>query len=447
MSDVPILNPNSLTYEDFPYQDLLTYGGIDTFVTYELFKKLYPLASKQVGYLVPSPSGRISRMAAPSIFQEHMEVKRKAMDFMIELKYNGLLYDCDLNRVYQDRMEEHMAELKDRIFTAVGEEFNIDSAKEGERILFHKMGLSTTVLTKGGSLSTSGDALKEMFKEHKLPWLKDWAIYGDVSGAYGNFIKGYIEKNVKRDGRIHPNYNLHGTSSHRISGNDPNLLNIPSPKHGYNIRQCYKVKDGYAFLTFDFSSCEVKVLAALCKDEKMLESITQGLDFHSYTASLMYHIPYDELVQAVDDEDHVNHKEYKGYRKNAKAVTFGLLYGSSVGGVAMVIGCTMDEAQEIINAYFLVYPRIKQFIDDAHEKARLNKWVFSVFGQRKMQYGLLPMYQRSPVYNASLRNAQNNLIQGPASTLGLIAFTYFSERIKELGGFATCTVNLSHCGG
>jgi DNA polymerase I len=106
----------------------------------------------------------------------------------------------------------------------------------------------------------------------------------------------------------------------------------------------------------------------------------------------------------------------------------------------MVIGCTMDEAQEIINAYFLVYPRIKQFIDDAHEKARLNKWVFSVFGQRKMQYGLLPMYQRSPVYNASLRNAQNNLIQGPASTLGLIAFTYFSERIKELGGFATCTV-------
>lgn len=447
MADVPIVLPSQLTYEDFPYDQLCVYAGIDTFVTYELFKELYPQISQGTPYLVPAPGGRVSKMAAPSVLKEHLEVKQSALEFMIELKYNGLLYDVDLNREYQDRMEAHMAELSDRIFAAVGTEFNLNSAKECERILFGVMGLDTTIRTKGGGLSTSGDALKQMFKHYQLTWLKDMAVYGDVSGAYGNFIKDYVPKYVKRDGRIHPNYNLHGTSSHRISGDDPNLLNIPSPKHGYNIRKAYVVPPGYAFLTFDFSSCEVKILAALCKDEKMLEAILRGLDFHSYTASLMYNIPYEEMVAAVDDEDHPQHGLYKGYRKNAKSVTFGLLYGSSTGGIAANIGCSLEDAQAIIDAYFLVYPRIKAFVDDSHEKARLNKWVFSAFGQRKMEFGLHDAFRGSPVYNACLRNAQNNLIQGPASTLGLLAFAKFSERIKELGGFATCTVNLSHCGG
>ena len=324
MSDVPLLRPDQITYEDFPYDELITYAGIDTFVTYELFKEIYPQISESPSYLVPKPGGRISKMAAPSVIQEHLEVKQNALNFMIELKYNGLLYDVDLNRDYQIRMERQMDELKDRIFSAVGEEFNLESSQECAHILFGKMGLSTTITTKGGGSSTSGDALKEMYKQYGHSWLKDMAVYADISGAYGNFIKGYVEKYVKRDGRIHPNYNLHGTSSHRISGNDPNLLNIPSPKHGYNIRQCYMVPPGYAFLTFDFSSCEVKILAALCKDENMIKSILQGLDFHSYTASMMYHVDYSELHHAVENEDHPQHKLYKGYRKNARAVTFNI---------------------------------------------------------------------------------------------------------------------------
>lgn len=437
---LPKIQPPKLTYEDFDYNELLVYGGIDTFVTYELFKELFPKVAEQPTYLVPASGGRISRMAAPSVLQEHLQVKQNALMFMIELKVNGLLYDQELHAVYEEDMKARLASLQGRIFTAVGEEFNLDSAQECERILYTKMGLTTTILTKGGGLSTSGDALKELFKTYKLGWLKDMAEYGDISGIYGNFIKDYVSKYVKKDGRLHPNYNLHGTSSHRISGDRPNLLNIPVPKHGYNIRRLYKVPEGHAFLTFDFSSCEVKVLAALCKDKKMLESILQGLDFHSYTAGLMYNVPYEELVEAVDNEDHPNHKLYKGYRKNAKSVTFGLLYGSSVGGVAMNIGCSNEDAQKIIDAYFNVYPDIKKFIDDAHDKAKLNYWVFSEFKQRKMEFGLMPMYERSAVYNASLRNAQNNLIQGPASTLGLVAFAKFSEEVQRIGGRVVCTV-------
>lgn len=311
----------AVTYEDFDYDELLTYGGIDSYATYELFKKLFPQISAKPKYKLSYPGGRVEVINAPSILEESLEIKRNALQFMVDLKVNGLLYDQDLHAQYEARMIHHLERLRSSIFNAVGEEFNLESTQECERVLFDKMKLSTSLLTKGGQPSTSGDALKAMLKQYNLPWLKDMAIYGDVSGLFLNFIKDYVTKYVKRDGRIHPNYNLHGTSSHRISGNDPNLLNIPNTKHGYNIRRLYKVREGYAFLTFDFSSCEVKVLAALCKDEKMIEAILQGLDFHSYTASLMYHIPYNELCHVVEDEDHPKHKEYKGYRKNAKSVT------------------------------------------------------------------------------------------------------------------------------
>ena len=101
---LPKIQPPKLTYEDFDYNELLVYGGIDTFVTYELFKELFPKVAEQPTYLVPAPGGRISRMAAPSVLQEHLQVKQNALMFMIELKVNGLLYDQELLAVYEEDM-------------------------------------------------------------------------------------------------------------------------------------------------------------------------------------------------------------------------------------------------------------------------------------------------------------------------------------------------------
>lgn len=311
------------TYEDFIYEDLLTYAGIDTIGTYELFKKLLPRIRDRPEYKVKAHGGVYNYIKAPSVMEEAFEIKKDAIEFMVDMMYNGIEYDIELNKQYDKRMSEELDALREKIYKGAGSTWNFDSDLEMEDILFKKLGLDTTILTKKGKKSTSGDALKEMAKTYpEYGWLKDLAKYADIASVHRSFIKGYIEKHVKSDGRVHPNYNLHGTSSHRISGDNPNLLNIPSPKHGYNIRRLFKVSDGMAFLTFDFSSCEVKILAALCKDAKMMEAILKGLDFHSYTASLMYNIPYDVLVEAVDNEDHPKHKEYKGYRKNAKSVTF-----------------------------------------------------------------------------------------------------------------------------
>lgn len=313
------------SYEDFEYGQLLTYAGIDTIVTYELFKKLYTKGLEKTPYQFYLEGKGFSQGTAPPLVDEAIEIKENALAFMVDMMVNGLQYDIALNREYDKQMTARLSELEGGIFSAVGKRWNLDSDLESEEVLFKQFGFKTEVKTKGGKESLSGDALKEMYKSYQQPWLKALIERNDVASVHRSFVSGYVERYVKRDGRVHPNYNLHGTSSHRISGDNPNLLNVPVSKHGYSIRRLFTVRPGYAFLTFDYSSCEVKVLAALCKDETMLKAILSGLDFHTYTASQIQKIPYDEFFAILELEDHEEHKKYKQWRKEAKSVTFNLL--------------------------------------------------------------------------------------------------------------------------
>ena len=430
------------SYEEYPFEVLNTYAGIDNIVTLDLLRKLRPHIFTQPKYMEYA-GNTPSKVSAPSIWSEHQDVKMPALRFIVDMETNGIKYDITKNRVMDSLMRERMAQLDDIIYPAIGETpetINIDSGVDLSRLLYRKMGFTPTVFTKKNQPAVSGDALKAIHKEAGHDWLMKLAERNDISSVHSSFIATYIEDWVKRDGRIHPNYNLHGTSSHRISSDKPNLLNLPNPSHGFNVRDLYIVDDGYVFLTFDFSSCEVKVLAAMCKDENMLKAILSGLDFHSYTASLMYGIPYDELRGVLESDSHPLKKEYKQKRQNAKAVTFGILYGSSVGGIAANLEVSNQEAQKIIDAYFKVYPRIQMFVNDSHKMAKDNHWVYTPFGQRKMEFGTLPCYRKTAVYNAALRNSQNVRIQGPASTLGLMAFSKINDEIKKIGGRTICTV-------
>lgn len=118
----------------------------------------------------------------------------------------------------------------------------------------------------------------------------------------------------------------------------------------------------------------------------------------------------------------------------------GLLYGATVNSIARDLGIELPEAQEIVDAYFNIYPRVKAFIADCHAMAGDNQFVVTPFAQRKMEFGTLPMFRGSAAFNAAKRNAQNVMIQSPASTLGLVVFTELNRRMKEIGGQCICTV-------
>jgi DNA polymerase-1 len=206
------------------------------------------------------------------------------------------------------------------------------------------------------------------------------------------------------------------------------------------VRVCYRVEDGKVFISFDFSSAEVKILANLSKEPAMLKAIRDGLDFHTFSASAMLGIPYDEMAGVLSDDSHSKYKEYKNWRQIAKTLTFSLLYGSSVGGIAMQLFLESSEAQRLVDLYFTTFPGVKKYIESTHLMAQWNGFILTPFGQRKRAYGTYSCFKPTAAYNAALRNAQNVSIQSPTSTLGLIVFSALNQALKPMGAKCICTV-------
>lgn len=427
------------TYEDFPSEDLYTYAGLDCVATSELLARVWERANEEPIY-TRYDRGRPSKVKLMSIVEAMAKYTMPAHELICDMEINGIKYDVTKNKEIGRRMIEEISQLEEQVFAAIGERINLDSGEDMADYLYGKKGFTAPYQTKTGQPATDGEALKELAKTTGTRWLADIGKRNDIASVYRTFIRDYISEHVKRDGRIHPSYNLNGTSSFRITGDNPNLTQLPREKHGYNVRECFVVDSGNIFLAFDFSSAEVKVLGALCRDPKLLQAIHEGKDFHSFSASAMYGIPYDDFIGILNDESHAKHKEYKVMRQNAKALTFGILYGSSARGVAFAMNISEEQAQVLIDMYFKTYPLIEAYVKDAHAMAMTNQFVVSPFMQRKWQFGARREFRYTAVFNACKRNAQNVLIQNTASSLGLFCFANLNTEIKKLGGKTICTV-------
>ena len=402
--------PVYLTYEDFEYEDLLTYAGLDCIVTTELASRVAPLIFDEPIYTFPEGEKLTpTKRKIMSIADSYEKFVEPAFEFVVDLEINGIKYDVDLNRRFNQSMVNDIGLLEDRIFSAIGRSINLDSGDVLKKLLYEEKGYEVRNTTKKGDPATDGEALLDLAEHTGEAWLSDLAKRNDIASSWRTFIRSYVSDFVKRDGRLHPSYNLHGTSSFRISGENPNLTQLPRPKHGYNLRQCYTVDDGYVFIALDFSSAEVKVLGAMSKDPSLLKAIADGMDFHSYSAARLNGIPYDEFVAILADKTNPLAKKYKQMRQTAKGLTFGVLYGSTANGVALNLGISLAQAEELIRLYFDNFPKIKDYIERTHLMSKWNHYLVSPFGQRKMQYGTLPVFERTAVYNAALRNSQNVL--------------------------------------
>lgn len=442
--EAPVYN----TYEDFPPEDLYQYAGVDCLATTGVLNAVFPKVVEQKSYMY-SNGGIIVGGKAPAIIDFMDKVEMPAHEFLIDLELNGLRYDVELNRTQSKKIQEELPALEDNVFSLFGRKFNPDSGKELGDLLYRELGFTPPSFTKKNEPSVDGDALASLAKTHDLEWLRVLARRNNLASVDRTFFRNYVPDFVKPDGRIHPSYNLFGTSSYRITGDKPNLTQLPNAqtesKLGYAIRQCYIADPGHLFLCADQSSAEVKILGALCKDPKLLRAIAEGKDFHSYSASQMHGIPYEEIVFHIDYEGNdpdilAIKKRYKGLRQGSKALTFGILYGSSVKGIAYNLNITEAEATRLIAMYFKEFPLIEVYVNDAHAMAKYNHYVMNTFGQAKREYGAMDIFRKTAVYNAAFRNAQNVRVQSTASTTGLYAFSKLNEAIKPIGGRSICTV-------
>ena len=247
---------------------------------------------------------------------------------------------------YGEKLNVRITELEKLIWQQAGEEFNINSPKQLGVILFEKMGIKGGKKTKTG-YSTAADILDKLAPDHAI--VKDILEYRQLTKLKSTYADGLFQV-IAKDGRIHSTFNQTITATGRISSTEPNLQNIPVRMElGRLIRKVFVPEEGYVFLDADYSQIELRVLAHMSGDEKLIQAYTEAQDIHRLTASEVFHVPFDQVTDL--------------QRRNAKAVNFGIVYGISSFGLSQDLSITRKEASEYIEKYFESYPRIKGFLD------------------------------------------------------------------------------------
>ncbi|MBI3857766.1 MAG: DNA polymerase I [Planctomycetes bacterium] len=336
------------------------------------------------------------------------EVELPLLGALLELEGNGVKIDAEhfasLSREFEKRMT---AAAKDA-FVAAGEEFNLDSPKQLQRILFDKLQLDPGKRTKTG-FSTDVSVLEKLALKHELPAkILEYRQLAKLKGTYIDALPALVNPAT---GRIHTSYNQAVAATGRLSSSDPNLQNIPvRTAEGRLIRKGFVPEKGKLLVGADYSQIELRILAHLSADSRLQQAFRDGRDIHASTAQ--------EIFGSADDE----------FRRRAKAINFGIIYGMSAFGLAQRLGIDQKTAQEYIDLYFSRYPGVKTYLAATLEEARRTGYVKTMFDRRRYTPDLKS--QNRVISGAAERVAVNAPIQGSAADLMKIAMIRVSRRLR-----------------
>lgn len=333
---------------------------------------------------------------------------------LADMEMEGIIASGEALKEYGDKLAVRIVELEQKIYEAAGEQFNINSPKQLGVILFEKMQLPNGKKTKTG-YSTAADVLERLAPEH--PIVADILEYRQLAKLKSTYADGLVNY-IKEDGRIHTSFNQTITATGRLSSTEPNLQNIPMRiELGRLIRKAFLPKEGYVFVDADYSQIELRVLAHLSGDEKLIAAYREAQDIHRTTASQVFHIPFDEVTDL--------------QRRNAKAVNFGIVYGISSFGLSQDLSISKKEAAEYIERYFETYPKIKGYLDGLVAEGKDKGYVTTMFGRRRP----IPELSSSNFMQRSFgeRIAMNSPIQGTAADIIKIAMIRVHDRLLEEG--------------
>lgn len=341
----------------------------------------------------------------------------------IEMPLIYTLYDMEVRGIkvnkeglidFSNRLGIRIGELEKNIYDLVGEEFNINSPKQLGVILFEKLSLPFAKKTKTG-YSTAADILEKLKCEHPVvEMVLEYRQLSKLKSTYADGLSNYIDE---KDNRIHGKFNQMVAATGRISSTEPNLQNIPIRLElGREIRKVFIPEEGYVFLDADYSQIELRVLAHMSGDERLIAAYKEEDDIHKITASQVFHTPLDEVTPE--------------QRSNAKAVNFGIVYGISSFGLGQDLNITRKEAEGYITKYFQTYPQVKLFLEELVRKGKEDGYVTTLFERRRQ----IPELNSSNFMTRSFgeRIAMNSPIQGTAADIIKIAMVNVNIKLKEM---------------
>ncbi|GAA4269092.1 DNA polymerase I [Hyunsoonleella aestuarii] len=349
------------------------------------------------------------------------EIEIPLLRVLAAMELEGINLDKGFLNGLSEQLDKDIKTLESKIYLEAGEEFNIASPKQLGVILFEKMKLvDKPKKTKSGQYSTAEDVLSYLAKDHDIIQnILDFRGLSKLKSTYVDALPTQVEEGT---GRVHTDYMQTVAATGRLSSNNPNLQNIPiRTERGRQVRKAFIPKnEDYILLAADYSQIELRIIAALSKEETMIEAFKNGEDIHASTASKVFNVPLNEVTRE--------------QRSNAKTVNFGIIYGVSAFGLSNQTDLSRSESKELIDTYYETYPKLRAYINEQVDFARDNGYVQTVLGRRRY---LKDINSRNAVVRgAAERNAVNAPIQGSAADIIKIAMINIYNKLKE-GNYKT----------
>ena len=389
---------NQLSMRAVPIADQTEYAVEDADITLQLKEHF----SKEL------ESGKLTEL--------FNNVELPLVSVLTAMEIEGININVDFLNDLSITLTEDINRLEKEIYEQAGEEFNIASPKQLGIVLFENMELvKKPKKTKTGQYSTAEDVLSYLAKDHQI--IKDVLKYRQYKKLQSTYVDALPNEVNPKTGRIHTQYMQAVAATGRLSSNNPNLQNIPiRTKRGQEVRKSFIPRDkNHVLLAADYSQIELRIIAALSKEENMINAFKNGEDIHASTAARVFGVPINEVTRE--------------QRSNAKTVNFGIIYGVSAFGLSNQTDLTRGEAKELIDTYYETYPKLKAFMSAQVDFAREHGYVETVLKRRRYLKDINS--RNAMVRNGAERNAVNAPIQGSAADIIKLAMINIHKRFKE----------------
>ncbi|RME92099.1 MAG: DNA polymerase I [Candidatus Hydrogenedentota bacterium] len=404
------------------------YAAEDAEVTLRVYEKILPRVQKE------------------NLWDLYRKIDHPLIFTLAEMEKVGMKIDVPYLHKLKEDFSKKLETIRQEIYDMAGEEFNIQSTRELQHILFDKLGITSVKKTETGQKSTDVHSLESVQEEHPIiPKILEYRTLAKL-------ISGYVDplpSSVGSDGRVHTSFSQVTAATGRLASSNPNLQNIPAQgEEGKMIRKAFIAEDGFLLLSLDYSQIELRLLAHYSEDKALVKAFQQGEDIHDHAAYYLFRNMFDaekgvwldtpqpeffeNSVPELDKE--ILHKmkqtdKFASFRRKAKILNYSIIYGVTDYGLSRNLNIPRSEAKLLIEAYFKSYPGVKKYLEKSIEQAKEKGYVENYFGRRR----ILPDIKTKNRFarQAAERLAMNTPLQSTAADIIKIAMIKIEKRLKK----------------
>ncbi len=395
ISDLIGTGSKMISMAQVPIRRVADYAGADADMTFRLVEPIQEELRKH------------------GLLDMYQRIELPLIPVLMQMELYGIALDAQFLQEFNVRLEEQLEALVEAIYASVGHRFNVNSTKQLADVLFVELKVPSGKKTKTG-YSVSADVIEGLRGRHPVV---DYLLeYRQLNKLKSTYVDGLLALMDPQTGRVYTSFNQTVASSGRLSSSNPNLQNIPvRTELGRQIRHAFVADPSYVLLTADYSQFELRILAHITHEPRLVDAFSKGEDIHTITASTLFGVPVEQVT--------------KDQRRLAKTVVYAVLYGQSAYGLANVTGMSNAESAEFIKHYHETFPNVKVYVDSTLQQARTQGYVNTLYGRKRF---FPDMHSLSHTERQALeREAINMPIQGTNADLIKIAMIRLHHALRE----------------